>query len=290
MSRLDFPTAATLRTSLLRFAMGPRYIDPQIPRGREVSIAGARVLVTGASSGIGRAAAVRLGELGAEVLLVARRAEELEAVRSEIVRSGGTANCLACDITDQEAVTRLTTEVESKWGAIDVLINNAGRSIRRSVVDSLDRFHDYERTMAVNYFGTVRLTTSLLPAMLERGSGQIVNVGTWGVVMGTMPKFAAYGASKSAIAAFARSLGAEIAGRGITVTTVHYPLVHTPMSNPTEEYRREAAGLTPTAAAEWLIPTLQRRPVVVYPRGAALARTVDAFRPSLVDRALMTGS
>lgn len=245
-------------------------------------IDGKTILVTGASSGVGEAAARRLADLGARVVLVARGAERLEQVRDEILRSGGDARSITCDITDADSVARLVETVRGEVGPIDILINNAGRSIRRTVEDSLDRFHDLERTMAVNYFGSARLTLALLPAMLERGSGHIINVATWGARAGVMPKFAAYHASKAAISAFGRDLGAELHGRGITVTTVHFPLVRTPMIAPTKDYDTMAA-LTPEEAAEWFVTAIRTRPVELLPSYTELLRIIDLFAPRLTD-------
>ncbi|MFD3508233.1 SDR family oxidoreductase [Nocardia sp. NPDC058666] len=251
--------------------------------GREPDrVTGKRILVTGASSGIGREAALRLAELGAEVIVVARRDQELGDVRDEIVERGGRAHAIGCDLTDTAAVDALAAQVLERFGGVDVLINNAGRSIRRTVSDSCDRLHDYERTMSVNYFGPVALTLRLLPAMLDQRGGHIINVATWGVPAETMPKFAAYHASKSALSAFGRSMGAETAAQGIRVTTVHFPLVRTPMIAPTDDYR-ELAALTPTEAAQWLVEAVRTQPASLRPRYVGLVRAVSAVSPSFAD-------
>ncbi|MFG1783238.1 SDR family NAD(P)-dependent oxidoreductase [Rhodococcus oryzae] len=255
----------------------------------ETSIAGLLILVTGASSGIGRAAAIRLAELGGVVILVARRAGELETVRAEIDLAGGTAHAVACDLTDEIAVADLATTVFERWGTVDVLINNAGRSIRRSIGDSLDRFHDFERTMAVNYFGAVALTLRLLPAMLERGHGHIINVGTAGAQTGTMPMFGAYGGSKAALTMFGRTLGAEMREHGISVTTVQYPLVDTPMVAPAKG-KRTVPALTAQEAAGWLVTAIRTRPITLYPRFIPLLRVADSFFPEYIDKALLKES
>ena len=161
-------------------------------------LAGRTVLVTGASSGIGEATARAVAGRGATVLLVARRADELDRVRAAIEAAGGRAAAYPCDLTDGDAVDALVARVLADHGAVDYLVNNAGRSIRRSLHLSHDRFHDFERTMAVNYFGPVRLTMGLLPAMRAQRFGHVVNIVTWGVQM-KAPKFAAYIASKAAL-------------------------------------------------------------------------------------------
>lgn len=245
-------------------------------------ISGRTIVVTGASSGVGEAAATAFARRGARVILVARGADDLTLVRDRIRRDGGVAHSIPCDLTDADAVASLVAAVRSEYGTPDVLVNNAGRSIRRTVTDSLDRFHDYERTMALNYFGSVRLTLAMLPGMLDRRSGHVVNVATWGVPGGVMPRFAAYHASKAAIEAFGRDLGAELAGTGVAVTTVHFPLIRTPMSAPTRAYDAMPA-LTPDQAANWLVDAVRTRPIELLPGYAELLRHVGAVSPSLAN-------
>ncbi|WP_050063407.1 SDR family oxidoreductase [Rhodococcus sp. RD6.2] len=251
-------------------------------------IAGRTILVTGASSGVGEAAATAFAERGAAVILVARGADDLAVVRDRIAAAGGVAHSVPCDLTTQDDVEALAARVNSDLGPVDVLVNNAGRSIRRTVTESLDRFHDYERTMALNYFGPVRLTLALLPGMLDRGHGHVVNVATWGVPGGVMPRFGAYHASKAAISAFGRDLGAEVDGSGVAVTTVHFPLIRTPMIAPTQDYDRMPA-LTAEQAAGWLVDAVRTRPVEIAPAYAELLRYLGAVAPgvanSLVRRA-----
>lgn len=251
-------------------------------RGAGLPVEGKTVLITGASSGVGEAAAGAFAALGAEVILVARSADDLAVVRDRVRRDGGVAHSIPCDLTDADAVESLVRTVRDEHGPLDVLVNNAGRSIRRTVSESVDRFHDYERTMALNYFGPVRLTLALLPDMLERGQGHVVNVATWGVPGGVMPKFAAYHASKAAIGAFGRDLGAEVGGRGVAVTTVHFPLIRTPMIVPTAEYESMPA-LTPEQAAGWLVEAVRTRPVELLPSYAELLRYLGAVSPSLAN-------
>lgn len=267
---------------LARVALNPLPSLPVRLRSGPERIAGRTVVITGASSGVGEAAATAFAELGAEVVLVARGADDLAVVRDRIRAGGGVAHAVPCDLTDPDAVAELVTTVGREHGPVDVLINNAGRSIRRTVAESVDRFHDYERTMALNYFGPVRLTLALLPGMLERGEGHVVNVATWGVPGGVMPKFAAYHASKAAIGAFGRDLGAEVAARGVAVTTVHFPLIRTPMIAPTADYDAMPA-LSPERAASWLVDAVRTRPVEVLPSYAELLRYLGALSPTLAD-------
>lgn len=241
-------------------------------------LTGALAVVTGASSGIGEVAARQLAAEGARVIAVARDLERLTAVCEAIAAAGGTAQPLTADLADPESAAALAATILAEHGVPDILVNNAGRSIRRSVIHTVDRFHDYERTMAVNYFGPVRLITALLPAMLERGSGRIVNVVTWGVAAGSMPKFSAYHASKAALAAFGRSLDDECRGTGVSVSNVGFPLVRTPMIAPTADYD-DAPALSADEAAEWIVRAAKTGRAETYPRYAALLRTVAGFSP-----------
>ncbi|MFD4467341.1 SDR family oxidoreductase [Rhodococcus sp. NPDC058505] len=259
-----------------------RTLTSAVLPGRGHPIRGTRILLTGGSSGVGEAAATAFADRGAEVILVARGADDLAVVRDRIRAAGGAAHSIPCDLTDPDAIADLAARVDAEHGPLDVLVNNAGRSIRRPVSETVDRVHDYERTMALNYFGPVRLTLALLPGMLDRGRGHVVNVATWGVPGGVMPKFAAYHASKAAIAAFGRDLGAEVAGRGVAVTTVHFPLIRTPMIAPTADYDAMPA-LTADQAASWLVDAVRTRPVEVMPGYAELLRLVGSVSPSIAD-------
>ena len=171
------------------------------------------------------------------MLLVARRAEQLQEVADEIEERGGTAHVHRCDLTSTDDIDRMCAEVLERHQAVDVLVNNAGKSIRRSVDRAYDRFHDYQRTMQLNYFAAVKLILDLLPTMRERNSGHIVNISTIGLQMNT-PRFSAYVASKAALDAFSRSIGPEVIDDGVHITTVYMPLVRTPMIAPTKIYDR----------------------------------------------------
>ncbi|MFD3743435.1 SDR family oxidoreductase [Nocardia sp. NPDC058633] len=265
---------------------------PALPRllarvfGGEVQeIAGKTVVLTGASSGVGKAAAHALAREGARVVLVARNAEPLAEVRDAVRAEGGDAEMITCDLADGEQIDALAKTLLEQFGTIDVLVNNAGRSIRRSAADTTDRFHDYERTMALNYFGATRLTMGLLPSMLDAGAGHIINVATWGVAAGSMPLFTAYHASKAAIGAFGRSLGAETRGRGVHVTTVGYPLVRTEMIAPTGKYA-DAAALTPEEAADWITTAIRTRPLELYPTYTRVLQALALVSPRAVDAAV----
>jgi NAD(P)-dependent dehydrogenase (short-subunit alcohol dehydrogenase family) len=219
---------------------------------------GRTVMITGASSGIGRETALRVAAEGGIPLLVARRVDELEKVRAEIEEAGGRASVYSCDITEPESVDALVKAVIGDHGWVDMLVNNAGRSIRRSVRLSYDRFHDYERTMAINYFSAVRLTMALLPHMARRKFGHIVNISSIGVQTNP-PRFSAYLGSKAALDAFARVVASETYGDGITFTTIHMPLVRTPMIAPTNIYRAFPTR-SPEEAADMVLRALKDRP------------------------------
>jgi NAD(P)-dependent dehydrogenase (short-subunit alcohol dehydrogenase family) len=262
-----------------------RNLDPEAPdRKLEARVAGKRVLITGASSGIGRATAEKLATAGAHVLLVARTADRLEAVRREIERTGGVAHVFTADLSDLESCDALVKEVTSTLGGVDVLINNAGRSIRRSLLLSQDRFHDYERTMQLNYFGALRLVFGFLPAMREQRHGQIVNVSSIGVQTNP-PRFSAYVASKAALDAFSRCAASELLEDGIRITTVYMPLVRTEMIAPTSIYKAFPT-LSPQQAAELVCQALvERGKRVSTPLGVA-GEIAYAAAPEACDRVL----
>ena len=182
------------------------------------AVGGRTVLITGASSGIGYSSAIEIGKAGGTLLLVARTREKLEDVAREITDSGGHAHALPCDLSDPDDIDRMAAEALERFGSVDILVNNAGRSIRRSVHRSYDRFHDYQRTMQVNYFGPVKLILDVLPTMRDNGSGHIINISSIGVQTNT-PRFAAYVASKAALDAFSRSISSEIIHDGVHITT-----------------------------------------------------------------------
>jgi NAD(P)-dependent dehydrogenase (short-subunit alcohol dehydrogenase family) len=263
-----------------------RNLDPDLFRDRSLSAAvrGKVVLITGASSGIGRATAVKVADAGATVLLVARSLEKLEEAKAEIEAGGGTAHIHRCDMSDPDDVARMAEEVLAYHGHVDVLVNNAGRSIRRSVSLSYDRFHDYERTMRVNYFGAVRLILALLPAMRERGSGHIVNVSTIGTQTNP-PRFSAYVASKAALDAFGRVVASEVLDDGVHITTIHMPLVRTPMIAPTRMYDMFPAA-TPEEAAEMIAAALIGRPKKVATRLGTFGELLYAVAPRASDTIL----
>ncbi|WP_181774827.1 SDR family oxidoreductase [Amycolatopsis pittospori] len=281
---VDFDTSATtaalegsgISLPPLKEYAGPLYrywlehLDPDRGRRRPgpEPLSGRKVLITGASSGIGRASALAVAAKGGEVILVARRADELEEVREQIAAAGGKASAYPCDLTDGGAVDALVKDVLAAHDAVDMLVNNAGRSIRRSLSLSTERFHDFERTMAINYFGPVRLILGLLPSMTERGFGHVVNVTTQGLQTDT-PRFSAYLASKAALEEFGLTAGRETLSDGITFTSVRMPLVRTDMIAATNSYRGMPAS-SPERAAGLVVKALEERPEILnLPEGKA---------------------
>jgi NAD(P)-dependent dehydrogenase (short-subunit alcohol dehydrogenase family) len=255
----------------------------QLGAGRDVvDLKGKRILLTGASSGIGEAAAEKFARRGATVVAAARRQELLDALVDRITEAGGDARAHACDLSDLDAVDELVAKVENDLGGIDILINNAGRSIRRPLAESLDRWHDVERTMALNYYSPLRLIRGLAPGMRERRDGHIINVSTWGVLSESSPLFSVYNASKAALTAVSRVIETEWAQDGVHSTTLFYPLVLTPMIAPTRAYDG-LPGLTSAEAADWMITAARSRPVRIAPRMAVTAHAVNSFAPGVVD-------
>ncbi len=254
----------------------------RIPASTRVRLRGKRVLITGASSGIGEAGAERFAAEGAEVVAVARRADLLEALSERIAEAGGTATAIPCDLSDLDAVDELADTVERRLGGVDILVNNAGRSIRRPLAESLDRWHDVERTMVLNYYSPLRLIRGLGPGMIARGDGHIINVSTWGVLGEASPLFGVYNASKAALSAVSRVIETEWSRRGVRSTTLYYPLVATPMIAPTKDYEGLPA-LSPTEAAQWMIDAARYRPVRIAPRIGVTARAIDVVAPGLLN-------
>jgi NAD(P)-dependent dehydrogenase (short-subunit alcohol dehydrogenase family) len=264
----------------------PKTLIRRVLPGATSPLAGRTVLVTGASSGIGEATAKAVAARGATVLLVARREADLERVRGEITAAGGTAAAYVCDLTDvadDGAVDRLVATVQEEHGTVDYLVNNAGRSIRRSLHLSYDRFHDVERSMAINFLGPVRLTLGLMPAMRAQRFGHVVNVVTWGVQM-KAPKFTAYVASKTALDVWARAAGRETYGDNVTFTNIRFALVRTAMSAPTEAYSK-APGRTPEDAARTVVRALETRPLTISTVPGRLGEVLNLVAPRLSDAA-----
>jgi short-subunit dehydrogenase len=247
-----------------------------------MNLQGLTIVLTGASSGIGEAAAYQLAARGARLCLVARRQAELEQVQAAIRSNGGEAWVYPCDLADPVSLDQCASAILGEHGRVDVLVNNAGRSIRRPIVAALDRPHDYERTIQLNYLGAVRLPLRLLPRFLAQGSGHVVNVSTMSS-QGPIPLFSAYLASKTALESFSRSLLAELGHKGITSTVVYYPMVRTPMSSRTRIYKNMRM-LDVDSAAGWIVEAVSRRPARVTSLLGTLGGIALAALPGTVTR------
>ncbi len=243
----------------------------------EQRVQGKLVLITGASSGIGAHSARRLAAAGARLVLVARSEDKLNELVDSLRRRGADARALRCDISDLDDCDRLCNRVIADYGSVDILINNAGRSIRRSVLKSTDRFHDYQRTMQLNYFGAVRIALNLLPAMINHGGGQIINISTLGVQTG-VPRFSAYLGSKYALEGWTMAAQNELVHKGIDFTLINYPLVRTPMIAPTRAYDRFPA-LSEDQAASWVCEAIVRRPKRIVPPMGLVAVGMNYLLP-----------
>ena len=270
-----------------------RNLDPDLFKDRSLAgaIGGKVVMITGASSGIGKAAAIKAAAAGATVLLVARTPEKLEETKHEIEEAGGEAHIHRADLSDVEDVERMAEEVLAEHGKVDILVNNAGRSIRRSIALSYDRFHDFERTMQLNYFGSLKLILSLLPAMRKGGKGKtrgghIINVSSIGVQTNT-PRFSAYVASKAALDAWSRCAASEMVDDKVHITTIHMPLVRTPMIAPTKMYDAFPT-ITPEEAADMICDAMIRKPKKVATRLGNFGETLYTVAPKASDAILNT--
>jgi NAD(P)-dependent dehydrogenase (short-subunit alcohol dehydrogenase family) len=263
-----------------------RNLDPDLFKDRsfEGAVNGRTVVITGASSGIGKAAAMKIARAGGIPLLVARSVDKLEETKAEIEAHGGTAYVYSADLSDLDAIDDLVARIFSEHVAVDVLVNNAGRSIRRSMTLSQERFHDYERTMQLNYFGAIKLIMGLVPHMRERGSGHVVNISSIGVQTNP-PRFSAYVASKAALDAWTRVVSSEVIGDGITFTTIHMPLVRTPMIAPTKIYD-SFPTISPDQAADLICEAIRSKPKQINTRLGTFGEVAYALAPKAVDQIL----
>ena len=281
---IDVPEFKTYAPKLWRY--WAEHLDPDRARRDDPAgpLVGKHVVITGASSGIGRASAVAVAERGAVVFALARNAAALDDLITEIREFGGTAYAFTCDVTDSDSVDHTVKDILGQFGHVDYLVNNAGRSIRRSISASTDRLHDYERVMAVNYFGSVRMVLALLPHWTERRFGHVVNVSSAGV-QARNPKYSAYIPSKAALDAFAEVVGTETLSDHITFTSIHMPLVKTPMIAPSHRLNPVPA-ISAEHAAAMVVRGLVEKPARIDTPMGTLADTGIYFVPKLSRRIL----
>jgi NAD(P)-dependent dehydrogenase (short-subunit alcohol dehydrogenase family) len=259
----------------------PRVSDPDKLRG---AISGKTVLVTGASFGVGQATARKLAAAGATVLIVARSADRLHELAASINAGGGKAVAYPADLTDEAAVARLTEEISEEHGALDIVVSNAGKSLRRSLHHQYDRPHDFQRTIDINYLGPIQLLLGVLPAMREQGYGQIVNVSSVGVRVPPGPQWGVYQASKGAFDRWLRSVAPELHADGVGVTSVYFALVRTRMIEPTPILRK-LPGLYPDQAADVIAKAIIQRPRVIAPPWVGPVELASVLLAGPADRA-----
>ena len=265
-----------------------RHLDPDlhIDRSLRGTVAGKLVLVTGGSYGIGLAAAHKFAEAGAVTIICGRDQDKLDQACQEASAKGYQFVAYAADIADMVDCDRFVSLLLEKHGGVDFLINNAGRSIRRAIESSYDRFHDFERTMQLNYFGCLRVTMGLLPGMAAKRKGHVVNISSIGVLTNA-PRFSAYVASKAALDAWTRCASSEFSDRGITFTTINMPLVRTPMIAPTNIYNN-VPTLSPEEAADMIAQACIFKPVRIATRLGVTGQVLHALVPRVAQIAMNT--
>ncbi len=258
-----------------------RHLDPDlfIDRSLKGRVKDKVVLITGGSSGIGLAAAHKIAAAGATTVIVARDEAKLAEAKKEIEAAGNKVFAYSADVTDEAQCAALVAKLAKNHGGVDILVNNAGRSIRRGIESSFDRFHDFERTMSVNYFGALRLTMGLLPQMIAKRRGHVINISSIGVLTNA-PRFSAYVASKAALDAWTRCAASEFADVGIEFTTINMPLVRTPMIAPTKIYEH-VPTLSPDEAADLIVEAIVDRPVRIATRLGIFGEVLHALVPKV---------
>jgi NAD(P)-dependent dehydrogenase (short-subunit alcohol dehydrogenase family) len=258
-----------------------RHLDPElfVERNLRRAVEGKGILITGGGAGIGRATALKLAAAGARLIVVDREEARLRELEQEVGAAGGKIATYTCDLTDFSQLDHMAASVLAEHGGVDILINNAGHSIRRSIEHSYDRFHDYQRTMQVNYFAPVRLTLALLPQMQKKKRGHVIGISSLGVLT-SAPRFSAYVASKAALEGFSRCAASEFADDGIAFTIINMPLVRTAMTAPTRFYQ-QSEMLTPEEAADFVVRAIIERPARLATRLGVFAELVHAIAPKV---------
>ncbi|MGE0357827.1 MAG: SDR family oxidoreductase [Burkholderiales bacterium] len=265
-----------------------RHLDPDLFVDRTLAgkVKGKVIVITGGTSGIGEATAYKMAEAGAHVVVVARDPAKAEPVMARMKSLGGKAKFISCDLADLADCDRLVAAVLKEHGRCDYLVNNAGRSIRRGIASSFERFHDFERTMQLNYFGSLRLIMGFLPSMMKQNRGHVINISSIGVLT-QAPRFSAYVASKSALDSFTGCAASEFADNNITFTTINMPLVKTPMIAPTKLYSN-VPTLTPEQAADLVVEAIVYKPVRIATRLGIFGALLHAVAPKATQIILNT--
>jgi NAD(P)-dependent dehydrogenase (short-subunit alcohol dehydrogenase family) len=265
-----------------------RNLDPDlfVDRTLRGKVRNKVVVITGGSSGIGLATAQKVAAAGATTVIVARGEEELFKARDDMQAAGGKVFAYTADLADMASCDDLVRRVLAEHGRVDILVNNAGRSIRRSIEASYDRFHDFERTMQLNYFGSIRLIMGFLPGMTQRRRGHVINISSIGV-LASSPRFSAYVASKAALDAFSRCAQGELSGKGISFTTINMPLVKTPMIAPTKMYD-SVPTLSPDEAADLIVKGIIEKPSRIATRLGIFSALLNAVAPKAYEVVMST--
>ncbi len=260
-----------------------RHLDPDlfIDRSLRGHVEDKVVVVTGGSSGIGHATAIMMAKAGARVAIVARDKDKLAETVKEIVSEGGKAWSYSADLSDLKSCDRVIAEISAELGDVDVLVNNAGRSIRRAISASYDRFHDFERCMQLNYFGSLRLIMGVLPNMEKQRKGHIINISSIGV-LSNAPRFSAYVSSKAALDAFSRCAASEFSDTGVSFTTINMPLVRTPMIAPTRMYDN-VPTISPEEAANMVKQAIIYKPQRIATRLGVFSQVLHAVAPKVAE-------
>jgi NAD(P)-dependent dehydrogenase (short-subunit alcohol dehydrogenase family) len=267
-----------------------RNLDPDlfIDRTLKGQITGKVILITGGTSGIGQATALKIAAAGTAkaVVVCGRDQEKIDETLKLAKKQGVKIVAYQADVADEAGCAAFVQTLNDKHGGVDILVNNAGRSIRRALESSYDRFHDFERTMDVNYFGALRITMGVLPGMVAKKKGHIINISSIGVLTNA-PRFSAYVSSKAALDAWTRCASSEFADRGINFTTINMPLVKTPMIAPTKIYNN-VPTLEPEEAADMIIRAIVYKPVRIATRLGIAGQVLHAFAPRIAQIVMNT--
>ncbi|MGL5004337.1 MAG: SDR family NAD(P)-dependent oxidoreductase, partial [Casimicrobium sp.] len=267
-----------------------RHLDPDlfIDRTLKGQITGKVILITGGTSGIGQATALKIAAAGTAkaVIVCGRDQEKIDETLKLAKKQGVKISAYPADVTDEVSCAEFVKLLETKYGGVDILVNNAGRSIRRAIENSYDRFHDFTRTMDVNYFGALRITLGLLGGMAAKKKGHVINISSIGVLTNA-PRFSSYVASKAALDAFTRCASSEYSDRGVNFTTINMPLVKTPMIAPTKIYNN-VPTLEPDEAADMIIRAIVYKPVRIATRLGILGQVLHAFAPRIAQIVMNT--